>query len=352
MDSITQAALGASIAAVAAGKRCNGKVLIAGALLGTLPDLDILFDYGDAITNTVKHRGFSHSLLMLIPFSWLLAFILHHFKPITEWSFARLGSTIMAILVTHPLLDFFTSYGTQLTWPIDGYYALSSIFIIDPLYTVPLLIAIGFTLKYPQRALRYNSIALLLSSLYLGWGVYAQHLIYERTEQTLRALNLPRAGISTAQIFITPTPLNTVLWRVVVLDGDRYLEGLASLLDKDTEIHFLVQQNDPWPTQQKPSLWQDLRTFSHDLLSYQIEQNKFIVTDLRMGMGNNYAFQFLFVEQNTQGQWLLVDPPQRYGERVLNGDYRRLFDRLLGDDRVDALLGDCGHCTSIKQSQG
>ena len=137
-----------------------------------------------------------------------------------------------------------------------------------------------------------------------------------------------------------------------MLDGDRYLEGLASLLDKDTEIHFLVQQNDPWPTQQKPSLWQDLRTFSHDLLSYQIEQNKFIVTDLRMGMGNNYAFQFLFVEQNTQGQWLLVDPPQRYGERVLNGDYRRLFDRLLGDDRVDALLGDCGHCTSIKQSQG
>ena len=49
MDSVTQAALGATVAGAIAGKRCNAKVLLAGAALGTLPDLDVILDYGDAV---------------------------------------------------------------------------------------------------------------------------------------------------------------------------------------------------------------------------------------------------------------------------------------------------------------
>ena len=147
MDSMTQAALGATIAGAIAGRRCNGKVLIAGALLGTLPDLDVFINYGDDISNMIKHRGFSHSLLVLVPFSFLLSRLIHTFKPLPQWSFKRLWFLISMVLVTHPLLDYFTSYGTQLTWPIPGYYALSSIFIIDPLYTLPLLVAIIFGIK-------------------------------------------------------------------------------------------------------------------------------------------------------------------------------------------------------------
>ena len=47
-------------------------------------------------------------------------------------------------LVTHPLLDAFTVYGTQLLWPLPMRPVMwSSVFIIDPLYTFSLLIACG-----------------------------------------------------------------------------------------------------------------------------------------------------------------------------------------------------------------
>ncbi|HBK37567.1 MAG TPA: hydrolase, partial [Halomonas sp.] len=61
MDSITQAALGAAVGGAVLGKRLGRKAIVIGALLGTLPDLDVALDYGDAIANVTEHRGFSHS---------------------------------------------------------------------------------------------------------------------------------------------------------------------------------------------------------------------------------------------------------------------------------------------------
>ena len=81
MDSITQAALGASIAGLVAGKTLGRSVLLTGALLATLPDLDVLIDYGTAVANFTQHRGFSHSLFVLAPLSILIAGLLWRWKP-------------------------------------------------------------------------------------------------------------------------------------------------------------------------------------------------------------------------------------------------------------------------------
>ncbi len=343
MDSITQAALGATVAAVFAGKRCNGKVLLAGALLGTLPDLDVLINYGDDISNTVKHRGFSHSLFVLPIFSWFLAWAIHYFKPIPAWSFNRLGLMIMSVLVTHPLLDYFTTYGTQLTWPIPGYYALSSVFIIDPLYTLPLLIGVGFGLIRPKKAAKNSVIALFIATLYLVWSLVAQQIIQQRVDDTVQALALP-----TESVFITPAPLNTLLWRVVVLDGDSYWEGLASLLDKDAEVRFIRQPRGHWSIKETPEQLIDLQTFSQNYLSYREDNGQLIVSDLRMGMAGNLAFQFAFAERNLEGQWQLYQTPFRYQGISLKGDYGKLIDRLLGNANIDANLGNCAQCTTIE----
>ena len=72
MDSLTQAVLGAGVAGAVAPAGQRRKALLAGAALGTLPDLDVLIDYGGAVENFTYHRGFSHSLLVLVPVSWLL----------------------------------------------------------------------------------------------------------------------------------------------------------------------------------------------------------------------------------------------------------------------------------------
>ena len=105
MDSVTQAALGATVAGAIAGKRCNAKVLLAGAALGTLPDLDVILDYGDAVQNTIKHRGFSHSLLVLPPFALLISWLYCRRYADSFWTLSRVFFLAVSVLVTHTLLD-------------------------------------------------------------------------------------------------------------------------------------------------------------------------------------------------------------------------------------------------------
>ena len=341
MDSITQAALGATIAGAIAGKRCNGKVLLAGAALGTLPDLDVFINYGDDISNTVKHRGFSHSLLILLPFSLMLSWLIDKFRPIPKWSFGRLWLLVAAGLITHPLLDYFTSYGTQLLWPITGYYSLSSMFIIDPLYTLPLLLAVGFGLARGHRPTAMYIAALVISTLYLGWSLAAKQMVEERARDSLQALNLPQD-----KVFITPTPFNTLLWRIVVLDDERYWEGMASLLDDRPEVRFVPQSRSHWPMGETPATLNAFRAFTHDFVTYRIDGNRLIVADLRLGMPGNLAFQFQFAEKDDNHQWQ-PQTPIKLDNIALKGNISRLFDRMLGDQGIDPLMGNCALCTSL-----
>ena len=76
MDSLTQAALGGALGGAVLGSRLGRGAIVGGALLATLPDLDVLIDYGDAVANFSEHRGFSHSLLVLAPLATLLAWAL------------------------------------------------------------------------------------------------------------------------------------------------------------------------------------------------------------------------------------------------------------------------------------
>lgn len=324
MDSVTQAVLGATVAGAVAGKRCNMKVLLAGAALGTLPDLDVFINYGNDINNVIKHRGFSHSLFVLSLFSLILTSVINRLKPIEEWSFTRLFSLISLALITHPLLDYFTSYGTQLLWPLTGYFSASSIFIIDPLYTLPLIIALFYIRMDYQRARKPAIIALSLSSLYLGWGVIAKQIIHQRAVDSLA-----NAGITSHKIFITPTALNTILWRVVVIDGNNYWEGDSSFLDKSTTITFEKRQRNQWPLLQTPKLLDSYLFFTHDFVRYREENNQLIISDLRMGMRDKAAFEFTFAQRDINNQWKLIEP-KRYESGSLNINFNAFLKRIGG----------------------
>ena len=79
MDSITQAVLGASIQGALLGRWQGRKALLYGAMLGTLPDLDVVIDYGDAVADMTFHRGFSHSLFVLTGVALLLTWLTRRF---------------------------------------------------------------------------------------------------------------------------------------------------------------------------------------------------------------------------------------------------------------------------------
>jgi inner membrane protein len=78
-------------------------------------------------------------------------------------------------LITHPLLDLFTSFGTQLLLPFSAHrFALSAIPIIDLVYSVPLLLSIIWGLWVRWQAAAIGCVTLFATTCYLFWGL-AQH---------------------------------------------------------------------------------------------------------------------------------------------------------------------------------
>lgn len=345
MDSITQAMLGASIGGAMLGRWHGRKALVAGALLGTLPDMDVVINYGDAVANMTYHRGFSHSLLVLTALSLLLAWLWWRWRPHADYSATRLGLCIWLILVTHVTLDAFTSYGTQLFWPLTtAPVAISSIFIIDPLYSVPLLLAvlIGLVIGLKGKGLSLQYAALTVSTLYL-----ASTLVGKQMAGNNLQLALERDGIEPQAVFVTPTPFNTVLWRVVAVDGDDYYEGLVSWLDNQPPVleRLPRRYSEAAPALIGSQQHARLRWFTRDVLRYDLIDQQWVVTDLRLGMTGYHPFRFALAEVDPQSQSpQLIDNvvawpsgPRDFSlltelrERALDSSYRLSLQELTRD---------------------
>ncbi|GIZ11423.1 metal-dependent hydrolase [Pseudomonas sp. NCCP-436] len=302
MDSITQAVLGASIQGALLGRWQGRKALLYGALLATVPDLDVVIEYGDAVANMTYHRGFSHSLFVLSGLALLLTWMARRWRPHPGYSSGRLLLTLWLVLITHPLLDAFTSYGTQLFWPLPPTpTAWSSLFIIDPLYTLPLLLAVVIGLARGLRgeqAWRVPAAALALSTLYICFSLAGKFMAEQRVER-----ELARLGIQAEQLFVTPTPFNTLLWRVIVLDGEYYHETLVGWFDRQPpQLLRLPRGLHLREALADSPMHARLDWFSGGVLRYDRVGDKLIATDLRLGMTGFHPFRFVFARFH-DGRW-------------------------------------------------
>lgn len=317
MDSLTQAALGATVQGCLLGRWQGRKALLYGAVLATIPDLDVLIDYGDAVANMTYHRGFSHSLFVLTAFALLLSWLVRRCFPQAPYPAHRLYLTVWLVLITHTLLDAFTSYGTQLFWPLmPTPTAWSTIFIIDPLYTLPLLIAIGIGLisAKPQKSAAY---ALLLSCIYLAFTVSGKIMAEHRVKA-----EMAREGIHAQAIFSTPTPLNALLWRVTVIEGDHYYEALTGWFDSQPPaLVRLPRHSELAGVLKNSAMHQRLEWFTAGFLRYDRVNDHLIVTDIRLGMTGFHPLRFDFAHLEN-GQWQLQAPIQRLP--IERGDWASL----------------------------
>ena len=291
MDSLTQIALGSAVAIATLGRRTAvWKAALWGAVAGTLPDLDALIDHGDAILNMVLHRSESHALLYLTalsaPLAWLVSRLHGEGALFTRWWLA-----LWLALITHPLLDWMTVYGTQLLLPFSNTpLAVGSVFIIDPLYTLPLLIGVLAALARPQgRGLAWVRAGLVLSTAYLGWSVAAQQFATHRVLATA-----PVPGLQAQQLLVTPAPFNTLLWRAVAVTPTHYYEGYYALLDGSRPVRWtqhargaaLYAQHSAHP------LVERVARFSHGFFKMSEAGGEVFITDLRMGNEPTYSFHF------------------------------------------------------------
>ncbi len=361
MDSLTQIALGAAVGVAAMGRRtAPWKAALWGGVCGTLPDLDALIDYGDPVLNMTLHRGDSHALLWLSlaapAIAWIAARVHGELDRYRRWWLA----TWLA-LVTHPLLDAMTVYGTQLARPFtDHPYGVGSVFIIDPAYTLPLAAgviaalriarrgrghdageatpgdaarrraghaAVGATHATIGRALRWNAVGLAVSTLYLGWSVVAQQHVRGVAERALAA-----QGIVAERVLVTPTPFNTVLWRVVAMTPDGYHEGFRSLLDASPEMRFdRFERGTAWrEALAGHAPVERIARFSHGFWAMSAVGDRIAITDLRMGQEPAYIFSFV-VGERRDGRLAPLDATTRIGRRPdLGRGLDWLWRRALG----------------------
>lgn len=327
MDSLTQIVLGASItaASVPAGQRRTA--LLLGATLGTLPDLDVFIDFGGAVENYTYHRGFSHSLFVLVPFAILLWLVLKRFwAPVRDasrpWFWA-----ILLTLVTHPLLDSHNAYGTQLFWPVESPpVSWSTLFIIDPLFTLPLLIGTLFAAIRPASRHSGTLLAtgLALSSLYLGWTWVGKGLAENAALESLAA-----AGLPTQPVFSTPTPFNSLLWRVVVVTEQGHVEGLYSLVADEAPMHFVAHDSNRRALEAASGIWavDRLVWFSNGFMKPVIEGDTLVLADLRMGQAPVFVFRHE-VARYDGANWLPIETrlqPAKLEKGFLGAIWQRIW---------------------------
>ena len=308
MDSLSQFALGATVSVAAMGRRAPvWKAALWGGLCGTLPDLDALIDYGDPIRNMTFHRAASHSLLYLAVlspgFAWLVAKTARGADPPNSLFRYWWLATFLA-LFTHPLLDLMTVYGTQLLQPFtDHPFNIGSIFIIDPLLTVPLLVgllATGIARGISRH--RWNQLGLAIAVIYLGWSMAAQAWVKRIAERDLLA-----QGIAVDQLLVTAAPFNTILWRIVAMEpgGGAYHEGFHSLLDKTGEIRFarFTSEREIFP--QLRGNWgaERIAWFSQGFFRIARRDDVVTITDIRMGIEPVYFFEFAVARGTPNPGW-------------------------------------------------
>ncbi|WP_394191769.1 metal-dependent hydrolase [Pseudoalteromonas atlantica] len=332
MDSLTQIVLGSGVAYAALGNKLGRKSLLIGAVFGTVPDLDVLINFGGDIENFVYHRSFSHSFLIQLLVSPIFAWLLLKMSWAQCVSMKRWTVALFLVLSTHSLLDSFTVYGTQLLWPLSTHpFGISSVFIIDPMYTLPLLLSVILLCfsRIQPFAQRVNTSALVLSSIYLAWGIVAKWHIDDKIHHAL-----DNKDIEFIHYESTPTALNTLLWRAVAVTEQGHYEIYASVFDviENVNVDFYPSDNALLSELNKTKPITLLQNFTKGLYGVYKQDERVILSDLRMGQEGYYVFSFVVAQKNNQ-QWAAGDF-QKLNNRLPLDKLGRTFSRIT-DPSVD-----------------
>jgi inner membrane protein len=215
MDILTQGLIGGVLAQSLATKHEKKVATLVGVVAGLLADADTLIrSSSDPLLNIEFHRHFSHSLVFIpvgaaIAMLLLWPFLHRHLPARRLYLFCLAGYSMSGVL------DACTSYGTHLFWPFsDERVALNIISIVDPVFTLILLVTLFAGLRLGHRQVAYAGLALCV--LYLGIGF----MQLQRAEQVAETLREQRDHLA-VQAVVKPTLANLVLWRSVYIHGDR-----------------------------------------------------------------------------------------------------------------------------------
>lgn len=305
LDPVTQGVVGLSASQLVSKRRERMMAAVLGVLSGMAADLDVLIKSpNDPLLYLEYHRHFTHALIF-IPFGALFCALLARFI-FRKWfagnqlSFSRTYLFCLAGYATHAVLDACTTYGTQLFWPFsNARVAWNNVSVIDPLFTVPLILLMLLTLWL--KSSRTAWFAAVYAVSYLGLGVV----------QNKRAISIAQdlansRGHYSVDISAKPSFANLIVWKSVYEYQDRYyVDAIRILIDKKiypgTSIAKLsLDTHFPWldDSSQQARDVERFRWFSNQYLSVDPENANRII-DVRYSM----------VPNRFDGMWGIVLSP-------------------------------------------
>ena len=205
MDSITHGLLGASIAKICTGNKCNKKTLLLGGLIANIPDIDVLIlPFLNEFEKIGVHRGFTHSIIFCVITSFILTFTLRNVSWLKEITLIRLFMFIFLSLLSHLMLDIFTPYGTQLFLPFNNTrVALNNITIVDIVFTLPLLVSI-LIIPFIPKLKEYKSLIFKVcfgfSIAYLLFTLVHKQFVNKRFEVAIHKNKIPYTSMMTVPV--------------------------------------------------------------------------------------------------------------------------------------------------------
>lgn len=332
MDSLTQIVLGIATAELVAGKKLQNKTFLYGAILGTIPDLDIVVGkFLSDVNGVVIHRGLSHSLLFFVFLAPILGWIIAKVEK-SKISFKSASLLAFWCLVTHVLLDLFTSWGTQILWPLDYRFALKTIFVIDPLYTIPLFISLIFVWRNKEFLVRrkYLIRGLVISSSYLLLTCVLKLFAVNKFEKALQNQKL-----NYQELIIKPTAFNCILWNANIATSKGYYLADYSLFDSQPIQFTFYPKNIKLEEKLVNSYdFQQLIKISEGWYLVSTQNNRLFFNDLRFGLLNDnpenpqFAFSYQMIPMSDGIYWAEEVPKaKRDGKALL----KKIFTRLKGN---------------------
>lgn len=332
MDSLTQIVLGAAVGEAVLGRKIGNKAMLYGAIAGTIPDLDVLSsNFMETSLALEFHRGFTHSILFSLLFAPIFAWIVSRYEKYKDFK----GWTLLFFwaFFTHPLLDSHTTWGTQLFWPLDIRLAFKSIFVIDPLYTLPFLLFLILAMirrRTDPRRLYYNNMGLIISSSYLLITLTLKGLSFVQFEKALEKQNIEYSEIETR-----PSPLNTILWSANVDTKDAYLIGDYSFFDsKEISFNTYPKNHHLLSELIQNEVIQRMIRISDGWYIISSENGELFFNDLRFGLmslepgSNDFVFKYRIEQKNNaEVEIIEVKKDRRDAKRIMS----ELWNRIKGN---------------------
>lgn len=289
--------MGAAVGYAIGGKTFSKKAMVYGAIGSLIPDADEIVRFStDPLAEMIHHRGFTHSVFFAPLLAPILAAWFRYSRNVPFWPMFQL---MFWVILIHPLLDVFTTYGTQLLMPFTNHrFSVSAIPVLELTYTGMFFVSVLVisVLKRSRFTEWFNYSVIFVTCVYLLMGVAENDCATHRAEAEAEEKGWKGRVYTFTGLF------SIYQRRAVVYDGDHVHVGhFSSLCDKPTVWQTFEQRKKPDMNLRhvKTYIWHT----NHHVL-YGENQFGLTMSDLRYGLYPNYMDSIFTIQMDSDGRWL------------------------------------------------